>query len=326
MKVHNSNTTLLLLVFLVHTECDCNATGSTRFGCNALTGECDCKPNVIGQNCDLCEEGFYMPDPNSPDGCQLCNCHLSGSSSALCDMNSGQCSCRPGLTGRTCSEIIPGYFFPSIDYLILEAEFATVVGAQVVTDREYAGVQVTDQPSSVSFGTLTPPGSGFYDIVIRYDLDGILTWSTASLVISPGPEEGDGPTMCGSSSEINETIRLDYTSWPMGVGLSVSQRVCLRGGRSYSFELREFDSGQMNSTGNLRIDSLVLIFVNSSTLVELLGAQTLTVYGDCARYFRSTSTIGSADPSCEQTIMLVSIALYSGALSKVALFLAYYSW
>lgn len=313
---------VITLIIHAQSDCECNATGSTSFECNAMSGECSCKTNVIGRKCDLCEERFYLSDPSSPDGCQACNCNLGGSLSALCDMHSGQCSCRPGLTGQTCSDIIPGYFFPSVDHLILEGEQAAVTRAQVVMNKYFSGVQITNQSSTISFGVLTPPMSGFYDVVIRYTLRRILTWSTASLVISPGAEVGNGPTMCGFTSEINGTVRLDYTSWSMGFGLSVHQRVCLRGGRSYSFDLRDFYSGQMNSTAILNIDSLVLIFINSSTLIELLGAQTFMEYGQCVNYYRGLSTIGSADPSCEQTIMLVSTALYSGALSELNLLLA----
>ena len=287
-----------------------------------MSGECSCKPHVIGRKCNSCEEGFYLLNPSSPDGCQACNCNLGGSSSRLCDMYSGQCSCRQGLTGQTCSDVIPGYFIPSVDYLILEGEQAAVAGAQVVISTKFSGVQVTDESSTISFGVLTPPMSGFYDVVIRYSLRGILTWSTASLDISSGGEEGNGPTMCRSTSEINGTVRLDYTFWTMGYELSMYQRVCLRGGRSYSFELRDFDSGRMNSTAILNVDSLVLIFINSSTLIELLGVQIFMEYSQCVSYYRSLSAMVSADPSCEQTIMLVSTALYSGALSEISLHLA----
>lgn len=271
----------------------------------------------MGAKCDLCSDGFYMPNASSSDGCQACNCNPGGSLSVLCDMYSGQCPCQPGLTGQTCADVIPGYFFPSVDHLILEAENAA--GAQVVTSRDIEGMTyhlVTDQGGNITFGQLTPPASGFYDVVIRYDLEGILTWSQATLTISPGPEEGDGATVCEFASVINETVQVNFTSWPMGFGLSISRPVCLQGGRSYTFELRDFNSGQMNSTAILRIDSLVLFFVNSSTLVEQLGTQTLMDYAQCASYFRSLSTSDSADPSCEQTIFTVSTALYSGAQSK----------
>lgn len=301
----------------VYTACECNVTGSMGFECDTLSGECICKPNVIGSKCNSCMEGFYMSNSSIVDGCQPCDCNPGGSSSILCDMNSGQCFCRPGLTGRTCSDIIPGYFFPSIDYLLYEAEYATgVPNAVIVTSGDNGYYQVVNQASNITFGPIILPMSGFYDIVIRYDLEGVRVWSTASLTISAGSEMGDDTPVCESTTEINGTSNIRYSSWSMGYGLSISQRVCLQGGRSYEFELSNFDSGQMNSTANLRIDSVVLIFVNASTLYELLGGQTLLDYELCASYFRSLSTVESISPSCQQTIFLVSTALYSGAISK----------
>ena len=265
-----------------------------------------------------------MSNSSSFDGCQPCDCNLGGSSSTLCDINSGQCFCQPGLTGRTCSDIIPGYFFPSIDYLLYEAEYAAgVPSALIMTSGDNGYYQVVNQAGNITFGPVVPPISGLYDIVIRYNLEGVRVWSSASLTISVGSEEGDDPPVCESTTEINETVAIEYSSWNMGYGLSTSQRVCLRGGRSYNFELDNFDLGQMNSTASLRIDSLVLIFVNASTVYELLGGPTLLDYDMCASYFRSLSTVDSISPSCRQAIFLVSTALYSGALSKSLQLLLY---
>ena len=37
--------------------CDCNTEGTES--CNKETGQCICKPNVIGNKCDTCDFGFY---------------------------------------------------------------------------------------------------------------------------------------------------------------------------------------------------------------------------------------------------------------------------
>ncbi len=294
------------------------------FECDTLSGECICKPNVIGSKCNSCMEGFYVRNSSSFDGCQPCDCNPGGSSSVPCDMTSGQCFCQPGLTGRTCSDVIPGYFVPSIDYLLYEAEYAAgVPNVLITTSGDNGYYQVVDQASNISIGPVIPPISGLYDIVIRYDLERVRIWSSALLTISVGSEEGDDPPVCESITEINETIAIEYSSWNMGYGLSISRRVCLRGGRSYKFELNNFDSGQMNTTANLHIDSLVLIFVNASTIYEFLGSPTLLDYDMCAGYFRSLSTVDSISPSCQQTIFLVSTVLYSGALSKSLQLLLY---
>uniref|UniRef100_A0A1I7VMW8 Laminin alpha 1 chain n=1 Tax=Loa loa TaxID=7209 RepID=A0A1I7VMW8_LOALO len=58
---------------------------------------CDaCKPGYIGQYCENCLTGYYG-NPNAVGGmCKECACHQHGS-------KTGQCECRPGLSGRDCS-------------------------------------------------------------------------------------------------------------------------------------------------------------------------------------------------------------------------------
>ena len=42
--------------------CTCNAEGSENTACDTA-GKCTCKANVIGRDCDSCEEGYYgFPD------------------------------------------------------------------------------------------------------------------------------------------------------------------------------------------------------------------------------------------------------------------------
>ncbi|MFH4977663.1 hypothetical protein AB6A40_004372 [Gnathostoma spinigerum] len=46
----------------------------------------------------------YFGDPNKEGGfCEECGCHPDGSLNPACDPSSGQCECRPGVTGRDCS-------------------------------------------------------------------------------------------------------------------------------------------------------------------------------------------------------------------------------
>ncbi|XP_024867463.1 laminin subunit alpha-1 isoform X2 [Temnothorax curvispinosus] len=65
---------------------------------------CHCKPGYIGRKCEHCAYGYYG-SPGLPDGkCVPCNCNLAGSLSDACDGETGQCKCRPGSTGRDCSQ------------------------------------------------------------------------------------------------------------------------------------------------------------------------------------------------------------------------------
>lgn len=39
--------------------CNCDYSGSTSFECDPFGGQCQCKNNVIGRQCDACRTGFY---------------------------------------------------------------------------------------------------------------------------------------------------------------------------------------------------------------------------------------------------------------------------
>jgi len=43
-------------------------------------------------------------------GCERCNCDLTGSVNASCDISTGNCYCRPGVGGRRCDECMQFYY------------------------------------------------------------------------------------------------------------------------------------------------------------------------------------------------------------------------
>lgn len=116
-------------------RCACNPYGTeyTKEGgppkCDQISGHCMCKPHVTGKNCDICEVniilkiywlidsvdfqitsnylqvGYY--DLTSGNGCKDCNCNPIGSVGPACDADTGQCQCRPGVTGKLCDSCAP---------------------------------------------------------------------------------------------------------------------------------------------------------------------------------------------------------------------------
>ncbi|NXO02892.1 LAMB3 protein, partial [Rhinopomastus cyanomelas] len=83
-------------------RCTCNALGTRQdVPCDDETGRCFCLPNVVGDDCDQCAAEHWQM--GSGRGCQPCGCHPQGSSSPHCNQFTGQCPCREGFTGRTCS-------------------------------------------------------------------------------------------------------------------------------------------------------------------------------------------------------------------------------
>ncbi|CAG0918509.1 unnamed protein product [Notodromas monacha] len=63
---------------------------------------CNCKQGYAGKRCNTCDYGFYG-DPMTADGqCLPCNCNPYGSTSDMCDKDTGQCPCKRGTSGRSC--------------------------------------------------------------------------------------------------------------------------------------------------------------------------------------------------------------------------------
>lgn len=241
-----------------------------------------------------------------------------------CDQRTGACLCHQGVQGRTCSELQENHFFRGVDYLILEAEDGDGVSDPLIVSgrlsRLYTGTgffPVQDGVSVLNFGSLTPPGSGLYEVVIRYTLQGSLLWESATLTILPSTEEGTGPMNCGTSSEIVREMSYEYADWMIGAGLSVTRTFCLRGGRSYQFTISNFTSGRDDDSAVFKIDSLVLIPVDLSELAVFGNSVISRDYAECVAMFRSLATRPSDPFICHDTVFTVSVAVYNGAAGKV---------
>uniref|UniRef100_A0A914C176 Laminin subunit beta-1 n=1 Tax=Acrobeloides nanus TaxID=290746 RepID=A0A914C176_9BILA len=92
-------------------RCVCNplGTNSSAGACDRITGQCPCYPNVIGQACDECAPHHYNIASNN--GCSACACDPTGvilghdgNPRLECNHIDGQCHCKAGRGGRTCSE------------------------------------------------------------------------------------------------------------------------------------------------------------------------------------------------------------------------------
>jgi len=295
---------------------------SLAVACDSVTGSCNCKPNTVGDNCSRCLDGFYLPDPTSEAGCVSCGCNLGGATSQICDMQSGQCTCKAGIGGRTCSEVFPDYYVRGIDHILKEAEEVASPGEMVVeeepssffTGTGYFGV--VEGASVIEFGSIVPPVGGQYRIIVRYSLTEALRYNSTILTVTPSSFDSNfgQPVDCGSGvlNEITTPTSIQYTGWRMGMGRSVSMTLCLRGGRSYNFSMGNFVAGEEGSSARLLIDSLVLAPWEVAAAIFSQDPQTVSMYQQCVAAYSSLASIPSAPSFCPQVIFDVSTDVYDG--------------
>ncbi|KAM6924368.1 laminin subunit alpha-5 [Xenentodon cancila] len=87
--------------------CNCSRPGvlSSDVSCDTSSGQCRCKSNIVGRQCDRCATGFY----GYPD-CRPCNCNEAGTEEEVCDSFTGQCLCKENIQGSRCDQCRIGTF------------------------------------------------------------------------------------------------------------------------------------------------------------------------------------------------------------------------
>ncbi|CAG2238788.1 USH2A [Mytilus edulis] len=90
--------------FGCHNTCQCNAdgtSGSTQI-CDQVGGQCSCKSNVEGLQCDTCKHIHYNLNNSNNAGCSRSLCHEKGTlrcnNNVTCDM----CECKTNVVNADC--------------------------------------------------------------------------------------------------------------------------------------------------------------------------------------------------------------------------------
>ncbi|XP_076350667.1 laminin subunit beta-1-like isoform X2 [Tachypleus tridentatus] len=248
--------------------CSCNTFGTIGSrGCNVFTGECTCKRNVVGRDCNQCLPEHWGLS-SFEDGCKPCECDLGGSYDNNCDVVTGHCHCRPHIDGRTCDRPKSGYFVGNLDYMIYEAEFDKDCShCQVVVhgqsgDRETTwtglGFMRAYEGSELVFDVTDVPESLEYDIVIRYEPQLPGKWEEAKVVIKrPGPVDPTGP--CANTIPQDDIKTGTLLSEDRFVVLRPT--ACLEKGLNYKMhiEFKHYKKETDIPTATILVDSIALI-------------------------------------------------------------------
>ncbi|XP_008557031.1 laminin subunit alpha [Microplitis demolitor] len=88
-------------------ECNCSPAGVLNgdMQCDLLNGTCKCKENVVGRQCDKCQNG-YTQFPY----CEACDCDFKGTTAEICDQYTAECYCKANVDGSACDICKPGTF------------------------------------------------------------------------------------------------------------------------------------------------------------------------------------------------------------------------
>uniref|UniRef100_A0A669E7N6 Laminin, alpha 1 n=1 Tax=Oreochromis niloticus TaxID=8128 RepID=A0A669E7N6_ORENI len=100
--------------------CSCSEAGSSSPLCDLTNGQCLCKEGFFGRSCDQCAPGYY-----GYPACSACGCDMAGTEETFCNatlgvcscQNTGNCVCKPGVSGRRCEECVSGWFGLSAENL-----------------------------------------------------------------------------------------------------------------------------------------------------------------------------------------------------------------
>lgn len=88
-------------------ECNCSFLGviDGNMQCDLFNGNCSCKENVVGRQCDKCIPG-YSQFPH----CEKCDCDVRGTTLDICDQYTAECFCKENIQGSACDVCKEGTF------------------------------------------------------------------------------------------------------------------------------------------------------------------------------------------------------------------------
>lgn len=307
--------------------CTCNLLGTVdNQGCDMNSGECTCKRNVQGRDCNQClPEHFGLSE--DPDGCKACDCDLGGSYDNFCDVITGQCRCRPHVTGRQCDQPDQAYYTGSMDYNVYEAETAFGSDDSQVVTREPSpngldsftgiGFMRTFENSELDFKVDDIRTSMDYDIVIRYEPQMPHGWEDVLVTVErEGPPDQDGP--CANTRPDDD---IKQTTLSDGERSNVVQPpACLEAGKTYHIKIsfKKYDNEGDKPTASILVDSIALVPRPESIpffqgTPENIRARDDFLRYRCLDYFRSPMQRNQIPEVCKKYYNSIGFFVQNGA-------------
>ncbi|CAM4853839.1 unnamed protein product [Rotaria socialis] len=247
--------------------CDCHPYGIIDKQCDTTTGMCQCKPNVIGQRCDQCQENHYGLNDNVPEGCRSCSCHPGGSYSLQCDLNTGQCPCREGMIGRQCDTPAPGTYCTGLQFFTYEAELARVEEKKAIIftydnpnePRSWTGTSIVRiyEGGFIEFDIYHMARGGLYSLIIRY-IPAPKTWEDARVVVISQNRTQPNITLCNDQTyEQEQSFKLPANK----TFDELVKPLCLNENEHYKLQLqlKKYGHGDNPRDPVISIDSIVFV-------------------------------------------------------------------
>ena len=211
----------------------------------------------------LCQPEYYGLSADE-EGCKACDCDPGGAYDNNCDVTTGQCKCRPHVTGRRCDTPEPSHFAPFLDFLVYEAEGSKSSPEAQITPREPHGDRAatwTDigfmrvfPGTRLEFDVTNIPESLDYDIVVRYEPQIAGKWDEVKIVVERiGPVDPRGPCNRTLMQDDIKTVTMGSTDRYV-----VANNVCLERGKPYKIkiEVNSYDRTLDRETASILVDSV----------------------------------------------------------------------
>ncbi|KAE8752609.1 hypothetical protein FOCC_FOCC000731 [Frankliniella occidentalis] len=307
--------------------CTCNTLGTVgNQGCDMNTGECTCKRNVHGRDCNQClPEHFGLSE--DPDGCKACECDPGGAYDNNCDILTGQCRCRPHVTGRQCNQPDQAFYTGLMDYNVYEAENAFGSDDCQVVTREPTpgghdsftgiGFMRTFENSDLNFTIDDIRSSMDYDIVIRYEPQLPNGWEDVLVTVErDGEIDSDGP--CANTRPEDDIKHIRLTAGDRSA--VVRPPACLEAGKTYHIKLsfKKYDQDGDKPTASILVDSIALV-PRPESIPFFQGTPENIRHRDdferyrCADYFRLPTRGISVPEICKQFYNSIGFFVQNGA-------------